>query len=87
MKYLFCFLFRIVQTEDAAPEKKVELKKVLVENASLVMTAKERATDENANVVEAAEFDDVDSSFKEIIEESFSEGVESVSQNSDVINE
>lgn len=50
------------------------------------MTA-ERAADANANAGEAAEIDDVDSSFKEIIEERFLEGVESVSQNSDMINE
>lgn len=68
-----------MQTEDATPGKKVELKEVLVDNASLGMTAEEKVPD--ASVGDAAKVDDVDSSFKKNLEEPFSENVASVSQN------
>lgn len=77
----YLYFFRIVQTEDATPKNKVD---VPLDN-TLVTTTEEEVID--ANVDDTAKASGVDSSLKEILEETFAETIDSISQNSGMVNE
>lgn len=76
---------RIVQTEDVIPDSKEDLKSLLVDNSSLIVTKEEEIVTTNMDYT--TKVDNVDSSFEEIAGNSFAGTVESVSQNSGAINE